>query len=506
MSGLTMLGEGFARIFHPSIFLLLLGVFIGIVFGAIPGLSASMAVALFLPMTYEMNTVTGLSTLVALYIGGVSGGLISAILLNMPGTSGSVATTFDGHTMARNGQPGKALGTALVSSFCGSLFAFAIMVFLAPQLARLALKFSPVEYFSVIFFAVAMVSALSGKSMVKGLLVAVFGLALSTVGIAPVDGVTRFTFGNLNLAAGFSILPALIGLFAVSEIFGLAEHANADQTYTQIPLQKIKGFGFTFWEFWREKWNLLRSMVIGLCIGILPGIGDTASNMLAYSVAKNASKEPEKFGTGIMSGIIPPEAANNASIGGALIPLLSLGIPGDGVTALILSGFMLHGLTPGPLLFTQQGHLVYCIFAACFVCIFLVLIMEFFGIRVFVKLLRIPKYILMPIIVALCVVGAFATNNNLFDTKAILLFGAIGYAMKKFDLPVAPFVLTFVLGNMLETNFKRGLMLMDGNFLNFFTRPISAVFLTAGLLSIVWNTTKSLRKKFFTAEDHFTEK
>lgn len=496
MSGLLMLAEGFASIFHPSVLLMLLiGVFVGIVFGAIPGLSASMAVALFLPMTYEMDTITGLCTLVALYIGGVSGGLISAILIKMPGTSGSVATTFDGYPMARNGNPGKALGVALVSSFCGSVFSFIILIFLAPQLARFALKFSPVEYFSVIFFAVTMVSSLAGKSMIKGLIVAVLGLILSTVGIAPIDGTTRFTFGNLNLAAGFSVLPALIGLFAVSEVFALAEHANAKQTYQQIPLKKIKGFGFTLKEFWGQKWNLLRSMLIGLGIGILPGIGDTASNMLAYTAAKNSSKEPEKFGTGIIDGIIPPEAANNASIGGALIPLLALGIPGDGVTALILSGFMLQGLVPGPLLFTQQSDLVYCIFATCMIGIVIVLIMEYFGMRVFVKLLKIPKYILMPIIISLCVVGAFATNNNLFDTKAILLFGAIGYAMKKFDLPVAPFVLTFVLGNMLETNFKRGLMLTNGSFLQFFTHPIAAVFMAVALLSVVWSVVKTLRRR-----------
>ncbi|MGI6095460.1 MAG: tripartite tricarboxylate transporter permease [Lachnospiraceae bacterium] len=494
MDILSLIGQSFLTVLTPStLLMLIMGVAVGIVFGAIPGLSASMAIALFLPMTFSMEVTNGICTLVALYVGGVSGGLVSAILLKMPGTSGSVATTFDGYPLAQKGQAGRAVGIAVISSFTGGMASFIVLMFVAPQVAKIALKFSAVEYFAVILFAIMMVFSLAGKSVLKGVIAAILGLMVSTVGIAPVDGVQRFTFGKSELLNGFSILPTLIGLFAVTELFNLAEKKRTADKESIIELKKIKGFGFSFKEFWQHKYTFLRSFLIGLGIGILPGIGDTASNMVSYSVAKTTSKHPEEFGHGAVDGIIAPECANNASIGGALIPLLSLGIPGDGVTAIILGGFMIQGLTPGPLLFTTNRELVYSIFAALIVCNFIMLALEFFGMRGFVKMLRVPKHILLPIIILMCMVGAFAANNRLFDVKSILLFGVLGYAMKKFDVPVAPFVLSFVLGTLLETNLRRGIMLTQGSFTAFFTRPIAAVFLVAAMAALIFSLVKTFR-------------
>ncbi len=499
MDILSLIGSSFFTVLTPSTLLMLIvGVGVGIVFGAIPGLSASMAIALFLPMTFSMDVTNGICTLVALYVGGVSGGLVSAILLKMPGTSGSVATTFDGYPMAQKGQAGRAIGIAVISSFTGGMASFLVLMFVAPQLANVALKFSAVEYFAVIVFAIMMVFSLAGKSVLKGIIAAILGLMVSTVGVSPVDGVLRFTFGTTELLNGFSILPTLIGLFAVTELFGLAQQKYKMGTEKIIELTKVKGFGFSFREFWVHKFTFLRSFLIGLGIGILPGIGDTASNMVSYSVAKTTSKHPEEFGHGAVDGIIAPECANNASIGGALIPLLSLGIPGDGVTAIILGGFMIHGLTPGPLLFTTNRELVYSIFAALIVCNFIMLALEYFGMRGFVKMLRIPKHILLPIIILMCMVGAFAANNRMFDVKTIVLFGLLGYVMKRLDVPVAPFVLSFVLGTLLETNLRRGIMLTQGSFVAFFTHPIAAAFLIAAVIALLFsliNTYRNYKKR-----------
>lgn len=489
-----LLGHSFLTVLDPSILIMLvIGVGVGIIFGAIPGLSASMAIALFLPLTFSMDVTNGICTLVALYVGGVSGGLVSAILLKMPGTSGSVATTFDGYPMAQKGQAGRAIGIAVLSSFTGGMASFLVLMFVAPQLAKVALRFSATEYFAVILFAIMMVFSLAGKSVLKGIIAALIGLMISTVGISPVDGVTRFTFGQTELLNGFSILPTLIGLFAVTELFSLAEQHMIADKHSIIELTPVKGFGFSVKEYWAHKFTFLRSFLIGLGIGILPGIGDTASNMVSYSVAKTTSKNPEEFGKGAVDGIIAPECANNASIGGALIPLLSLGIPGDGVTAIILGGFMIHGLTPGPLLFTTNKELVYSIFAALIVSNFIMLALEFFGMRGFVKMLRIPKHILIPIIMLMCMVGAFAANNRLFDVKTIIFFGLLGYAMRKLDIPVAPFVLSFVLGTLLETNLRRGIMLTGGSFTGFLTRPLTAVFLAAALCALIFSLVKTYR-------------
>lgn len=491
---LAHMAEGFLSVLTlQGMFLLSIGTAVGIVFGAIPGLTATMAVALVLPLTFGMSPVDGMTLLIGLYIGGVSGGLISAILINIPGTPSSVATTFDGHPMAKNGQAGKALGAGIFYSFWGGLFSFAILIFISPPLADIALRFGPFEYFSIAVFSLTLIATLSSGNAIKGLLAGLVGIFLSCVGTAPIDAFPRFTFGYVELDGGFNLLPALVGLFAVAEVVKAAEESRNPVKMT-VYKYDIKGFGVSWAEFKGQFWNFIRSSAIGTGIGILPGIGGGTSNILSYVIAKKNSKHPEKFGTGIMDGIVASESANNASIGGALVPLLTMGIPGDTVTAMLLGGLMIHGLTPGPLLFTSSPVIVYGIFAACILGNIIMIIMEFFGLRIFVRLLRIPKHYLLPVIMTLCYVGAFGLNNRAFDVWSLLVFGFLGFGLEKFKFPVAPVILGFILGPLVETNLRRGLMLSQQSFLPFVTKPISAVFLFIAAASIAYTVYKDTRK------------
>jgi putative tricarboxylic transport membrane protein len=487
---------GFGSVFTlQAIVVIILGVAVGIIFGAIPGLTATMAVALCLPISFGMDPIIGISLLVGLYIGGVSGGLISAILLKIPGTPSSIATTFDGGPMAEKGEAGKALGTGIMCSFLGGMLGFIALIFISPPLAEFALKFGPHEYFSIAMFSLTMIASLAGESLAKGIASGLLGMVLAMVGIAPIDALPRFTFGLHDFDGGFDILPAMIGLFAISEILKTAEVDFKLKKDEIIQNYSIKGFGFSIMEFVGQIWNMVRSAAIGIGIGILPGIGGGTANILAYLAAKNQSKHPEKFGTGIMDGVVASETSNNAAIGGAMIPLLTLGIPGDTVTAMLLGGLMIHGLTPGPLLFQNSGKIVYGIFAALIVANLAMLIMEFYGLRIFVKLLRIPKHILLPVILVLCVVGAFGLNNRMFDVWTILLFGLLGYTLEKFKFPLAPIVIGFILGPMAETNLRRGLQFSNGSFIPFLTQPISAIFLAIAAISIILTGYKNFKKR-----------
>lgn len=492
MEALNNLLGAFVTICTPGSLLLMTGgVIAGIIFGSIPGLSASMAVALFLPLTFSMTPIMGMNTLVAVYIGGISGGLISAILLNMPGTASSIATTFDGYPMAMKGEAMKALGYGIVFSFLGSIFSFIILTFCAPTLADIALKFTPAENFGICFFALTMVAILSSGNMIKGLLAGMLGLMCTFVGMAPIDGTARFIFGMNSLKGGFGQLPTLIGIFAVSEILIFAEKKRSGAVET-LKVNPVKGFGFGWKEFVYQMPNFLRSSLIGTGIGILPGIGGSTSGMLAYVTAKNMSKHPEEFGKGCPDGLVATESANNATIGGALIPLLVLGIPGDGVTAMMLGGFLIHGLSAGPLLFVKNADVVYGIFAACMLCALIMLIVEWFGIRAFVQILKVPQHILMPLILVLCCVGAYATNNRILDVQSVVFFGAIGYLYHKFKLPTTPFVLCFLVGSMTETYLRRGLM-MYKSFGAFFERPIFVAFFSIAIAVLLWTVFKEVR-------------
>lgn len=493
----TLLYQGFATIMQPEcLFLILAGTAVGILFGAVPGLSAVMAVALFLPITYSMDAGTGIAVLTALYIGATSGGLISAVLLKIPGTPASVATCWDGHPLVEKGEGAKALGVGVVFSFLGTMLSIGALVFIAPWLAKIALRFGPHEYFAIAIFSLTLIASLSAGSMIKGLFSGALGFAFSTVGIAPIEANVRFGFGAYELNDGFKTLTVLIGLFAISEIIKTAESVRreGEAEVAGVNMKKIRGFGFSWIEFFSQIPNLIRSSLIGIGVGILPGIGAGTSNIISYVAAQKRSKYPEKFGTGIIDGIVASEAANNAGIGGAMIPLMTLGIPGDGVTAILLGGFMVHGIAPGPLLFTNHAGLVYTIFAALILSSVAMLLIEFYGLRVFIKLLKVPKHILLPIVFILCVVGAFGLSSLVFDVWTILIFGLVGYFFVTFKVPQAPFIIGFILGPMAETNFRRGLMLSDGSFGGFFENGISCAFLVLSVLSVLYNVYAGLRK------------
>ena len=499
MSVFQLIGGGFATVLTPTgIFLMFIGVAVGIVFGALPGLSATMAIALFLPVTYAMTSSDAMTLLMALFIGAISGGLISAILLHIPGTPSSVATCFDGHPLVKKGQAAKALG--VVFSFLGTVFSTILLMFISPQIASVAINFGSYEFFSIAIFSLTMIATLSSGNMVKGIMAGVVGFMFSTVGTDTIESSARFTFNNTNLKGGFDMLAVMVGLFAVGEIIAAAEtsrHAG-EEVITQPSMKGIKGFGFTMKEFWSQGINAIRSALIGMGIGILPGIGGGTSNMMAYTVAKNSDKHADELGplgTGRIDGVVASETANNATIGGAMVPLLTLGIPGDTTTAMLLGALTLHGLTPGPLLFQNQADVVYGIFAAMLIASVVMLFMEFFGLRVFVKLLSIPKYILLPCVFVLCVIGAYALKNNMSQVIACLIFGALGYAFKKLEVPTTPFILGFILGPLAEVNYRRGMIRTKDGFIIFLTSPISAVFLGIAIIVLVLYATKPLRAK-----------
>lgn len=498
MSVLQLIATGFSTVLTPvGIALMFLGVAVGIVFGALPGLTATMAIALFLPVTYTMTPSNAMTLLMALFIGGISGGLISAILLHIPGTPSSVATCFDGHPMVKKGQAVKALGIGVFFSFLGTVFSTVLLMFIAPEIARVAINFGSFEFFSIAIFSLTMIATLSSGNMVKGIMAGLVGFIFSTVGTDTIEGSARFTFGNTHLKGGFDMLAVMVGLFAVGEIISAAQTSrqSGEKVMAQPNMKGVRGFGFSMKEFTSQGINALRSALIGMGIGILPGIGGGTSNMLAYTVAKSYDKHPEEFGTGRIDGVVASETANNATIGGAMVPLLTLGIPGDTNTAMLLGALTLHGLTPGPLLFQNQAEVVYGIFAAMLLCSVIMLFMEFFGMRLFVKLLSIPKYILLPCIFVLCAIGAYALKNNMSQVFACLVFGAIGFAFKKLDVPTTPFILGFILGPLAEVNYRRGLIRTQGSFIPFLTSPISAAFLAVAVLVLVMYATKPLRQK-----------
>ncbi|MDD4573398.1 MAG: tripartite tricarboxylate transporter permease [Sphaerochaeta sp.] len=487
-----MIVEGIMSVLTvKTISLIFGGTVLGILFGSIPGITVTMGVALFLPITFSMEPVQGLSLLMGLYIGGTSGGLISAVLLNIPGTPASICTCFDGSPLAQQGKAGKALGIGIVFSFLGGMFSLIVLFFVSPWLASVALNFGAYEYFSIGIFSLTLVSTMSGKSFIKGLISALLGFSFTFIGMAPITALPRFTFGFKQLNGGLSLLPILIGLFAVSQLF---ESSGVTEQEVKPIEYSIKGFGFSLKEFVSQKWNFLRSAVIGTGVGILPGLGGAICSVVAYGVAKKQSKYPEKFGTGVIDGIVASETANNASTGGALVPLMTLGIPGDNTTAILLAGFMVHGITPGPLLFENNGVLVYGIFTALVLANIFMIFSEFGGMRLFVKVLAVPKHILLPIVITLCVIGSYGLNNRMFDVWTMLFFGVLGFGMKKFDIPSTPLLLGAILGPIIETELRRGLMRSRGSFLPFFTEPISGAILIITILIVLYSALKTFRK------------
>jgi len=489
---ITYMLEGLWIVLTPaSLAVIIGGVIAGIIVGALPGLSASTGIILFLPLTFRLSTVDALLFMCAIYKGAMFGGSISAILVRIPGTPSAAATMLDGYPMAQRGEAGLALTTATISSFIGGTLSVVALVLIAPQLARVALRFGPAEFFSMILFGLTIIASVTGKEMTKGLLAASAGLVLGTVGMDPIFGFSRFTFGFFPLMEGFPLLPVLIGLFAVSEVLIEAEQFDL----VGVMKSKISRILPSREQLKRILGTSVFGGLIGIFIGIVPGVGGAIASFVAYGEAKRSSKNPEKFGTGTIEGIAAPESANNATTGGALVPMLTLGIPGDVVTAVMLGILIFIGLTPGPMLFRDHADHVYTVFTGLFFVNFAILGTGLAGAKVFARVLLLPKNILVPVVLVLCILGAFSVGLSTFHIKIALMFGVLGYLMRKYSFPLAPMVLGFILGPLAESELSRALLISRGDWSVFITRPISLSFLIATVLSLLFAFRTSRREQ-----------
>lgn len=469
-------------LFQPDVlWAIALGTFGGLVIGALPGLTATMGVALLIPLTFGMTPVMGLNMLIGIYIGGIYGGCVSAILLRTPGTPASAATVLDGYPMAQRGEAGRALGMATIASTIGGLFAAVVLATLSPQLAGIALEFGAPEYFALALFGLTIIASLSGD-FTKGAISGLLGILISCVGADPISGVLRYTFGVSGFASGFAFTPALIGLFALSEVFTQMERlGKADDV-----AMTVKGRWPSRADMRESRTALTRGSIIGTIIGIIPGTGSGTASWIAYNEARRASPTPEKFGTGYMPGIAATESANNAVCAAALIPLLALGIPGDVVTAVLMGGLMIQGLAPGPMLFQTNPDVVVGIFGGTFIATIFMFIFGMALIPVFSRILMVPRRMLSISIVIFCFIGSFAINLNPVDLYTMVGFGVLGWGMQKFGFSQAALCIALILGPMLEANLRRGLLQSGDDVIAFASGPITLLFLGLAVLSAVW--------------------
>lgn len=468
-----------------TLLLMFIGVLAGIIFGSIPGFTITMAVALTLPFSFGLEPLQGIALMMGVWIGGASGGLISACLLGIPGTPSAMATTFDGYPMTQKGQPGRALAIGLWSSFFGAIIGGLILVLAAPLLSGWAIKFGPWEFFSLMVFGLSAIASLGQGNLTKGIIAGLLGMFFGTFGLDPVLATERFTFGSVALLGGFNFLPVLIGIFAFSQLLSEVQNKNRQKIEFNQQVSLSYPIGKTIKDMFSSIINVIRSSVIGTFVGALPGAGSSIANILSYDIAKKSSKHPEKFGKGTKDGIIAAETANNSSEGGALIPTLALGIPGSAVTAMMMGALLIHGIQPGPFFLVSQPVLANGIFLSFFISAFFMLIIQSVGIRAFLRINDIPLYYLLPIVITLCALGSFAINNRVFDMWVLLLFGVIGYLMKKTDFSLAAFVLGVILGPMAEENLRRAIE-TNPDMTLFFTRPISGTLIFLTVASIAY--------------------
>ena len=491
-SNMSPIAQGFINVLNFNTFpFLFIGVAGGIVVGALPGLTGSVGIILLLPFTYQLDPSTALVMLCGMFCGAIYGGSISAILISTPGTPSAAATLLDGYPLAQKGEAGKAIGIATIASTTGGIISTLCLIFIAPQLARVALKFGPEEYFALMVFGLTIIASVAGKSLTKGIIAGLFGLLIATVGLDPVTGYARFSFGIPNLMAGFALLPVLIGLFAISEIFIQIEKISQNRVHANRNIGNVLP---TFKEIKKVTPVVLLSSFLGTFIGTIPGTGGAIASFLAYNEAKRWSKDPDSFGTGNIVGIAAPEAANNGTTGGAMVPLLTLGIPGDVITAVMLGALMLIGLRPGPLLFKEHPEVVNSVFAGLMLANVLILVLGILSVRLFPYVLRISHAILFPIILALCFLGAFSLGNSSYDMMIALVFGIIGYLMKKNGFPAAPIVLGVILGPIAEDELGHTLLLAGGDWRVLFQSPIALFFYGISILSVAF----SLKREFGT--------
>jgi len=497
--------EALLNIIDPvTLTYMVIGVGAGLMAGSIPGFTIAMAIVLTLPFTFSMPPAQGLATMISVLVGGLSGGLMSGILTGIPGTPSSVATTFDGFPMARNGEPGLALGIGVWSSFCGGIISAALLVLFAPQLAMVGLEFQPWDFFMLVMFALTVTASLAGEHLVKGLIAGAAGLFIRTVGEDEAVGVGRFDFGSDYLLTGFDFIAVLIGLFAFSQLLSdlrnpvTARNALSDRKQVKVKIEHRRAIGILL-----KNWVVvIRSALIGMFTGILPGAGGSIANILAYDQAKKAAKDDANFGKGDPRGIIAPETSNNAVEGGALTPLMALGIPGDITAAIMLGALLMHDIVPGPTFIKDEPALAYSIYIAFFLASFIMIGMQSGVLRVFVLVTRIKTYVLATVILAFATIGVFALHNSIEDIWTLFFFGILGFVMRQFGFPLAPMILGVVLGNIAELNLARALAI-DADPMLFFVRPWSLFFAIVAVFSMIFpvyqkhRDTGSLLERFF---------
>ena len=493
--------DGFAQASQLSTILsVAFGCLIGLIVGMIPGLTISTGIIIVLPLTFVLEPDISIALLLGLYVSGMTGGSFSAILLNIPGTPSASATAMDGHPMAKKGDAGRALGIAIIASFFGGLASFLCLFFIAPVLADVALRFKSPDLFSLVFFGLTIICSFAAKSLIKGLLSAVIGLVIVTIGQDPMMGTARFTFDQVNLISGIHFLTALIGLFAIPQLVDNLSEIIKGKTASEAGA-KIKKVIPNLRDLRLMKMPVGIGSFVGSFLGILPGAGGPIAAFISYDYSRKLSKTPDEFGKGSTEGIAAPESANNAVTGGALIPMMTLGIPGDPVTAILIGALLIHGLAPGPLLFMENGDFAYGIIFSFFWANIFNILIALIGLRFLVKVLVIPKAILMPTIAILCVIGSYALRNNFFDVYVMFGFGLLGLAMRWLDMPIVPLLLAMVLGRQLEEHLRVSLISSQNDITIFFTSPFSLFFLCLAGVSIFWsfwaerqNTKKSQKK------------
>ena len=477
-----------------------LGLFAGIIIGAMPGLSVSFAVTVLLTMTIGMDSIAGMFVLLGGYCGGMYGGSITAILINTPGTPNSAATTLDGYPLAKQGRGGDALKVALFGSTMGGLISAAALLFLAPQLAKIVELIASPEYFALCLFGLCATISLSKENILKGVISALLGLLVCCVGMDPVFGTSRMLFGSRSLLAGFRAVTCMLGIYALSQVLFECNTARkqGDHAAGEIKVSKSTIKIWHLFKYWK---TIIKSSIIGIIIGAIPGTGGAISAMFSYNEARRASKNPEKFGKGSIEGVLAPEVGNNAVTGATMIPMLTMGIPGDAIMAIMLGALTMQGISPGAGLFEEGSIWVYAIMGGLFVINIFMLIQGSAFIKLFVNVTRVPENILLPCIVVLCVIGSFAISNTMLEVGVLIAFSLLGYLMKKFDIPVIPFTIALVLGTLCETNLRRSLMISYGDPTVFFTRPISCIVLIGSALLLAWPSISKMIKKRRTEKD-----
>ena len=499
---IELLGSALVAILHWKYLLpLFAGTLVGVIGGALPGVTITMTIIVILPFTYGLDPLAGLAAMTGVYVGGSAGGLITACLLGIPGTPSAIATTFDGFPMSRNGEPGRAVWLGVWASFFGGLVGGLFLILVTGPLAAIALAFGPWEYFSLFILAMAMVAGLAGGSLIKGLISTAIGLLITVIGTDPIGGVPRFTFGSDFIAGGFPFLPVLIGIFAFAQIMTDIEkmrQPKAEGALAAGPPNLSAAHLKVIGEILSRPFLFLWSVIVGILIGVLPAIGGSAANVLAYDQAKKFSRTPELFGTGHPEGIIASESSNNANVGGSLVTIMAFGIPGDAVTAVMLGAMTIHGLQPGPLFVSQKPDIAYGIYAAYIVAhplmVAIIAVCALFMLRI----TRVRLAVLAPIVLVLCVIGAYALNNTMQSVYVLLIFGVVGYVLVKAGFPLAPLILGLILGDQIEINLIRAIM-TDDNLWLFLTRPISGGLLAAAALSVALAVWQHLRHQKRTA-------